>query len=112
MYNKVFSKDIGQLNSITFVVKSSENRENEFQKKIIKNITNLFAGDVEKNCLAILTHTDNDEIVPDAVPLLEKLDFFKKKIEAEEEWWFPVNSTSYFTPFKKGTTSLIDSYQS
>ena len=108
MYNRVFSKDIGQLHSITFVIKSSENRENEFQKKIIKNITNLFAGDVQKNCLAILTHTDNDEIIPDAVPLLEKLDFFKKKTESEEEWWFPVNSTSYFTPFKKGTTSLIE----
>ena len=42
MYNDLFSKKIGQLNSITFVIKASENRENEFQKKIIKSITNLF----------------------------------------------------------------------
>ena len=108
MYNNLFSKDIGQLNSITFVIKASENRENEFQKKIIKNITNLFAGDVEKNCLAILTHTDNDEIIPDAVPLLEKLDFFKKKSQKEEEWYFPVSSPSYFIPFKKGTLSTTE----
>lgn len=33
MYNKLFSEEIGQLNSIVFVVKASENRENEFQKK-------------------------------------------------------------------------------
>ena len=59
MYNDLFSKEIGQLNSIAFVIKASENRENEFQKKIIKSITNLFAGDIDKNCLAILTHTDN-----------------------------------------------------
>ena len=59
MYNDLFSKEIGQLNSIAFVIKASENRENKFQKKIIKSITNLFAGDIDKNCLAILTHTDN-----------------------------------------------------
>ena len=67
MYNEYFSKDIGQLNSITFVVKASENRENEFQNKIIKANKDLFAGDVEQNCLSILTHADNDEFIPDAV---------------------------------------------
>lgn len=106
MYTNLFSKEIGQLNSITFVVKSSENRENEFQRKIIKSITNLFAGDVGQNCLAILTHTDNDEIVPDAVQLLKKMDIFKKK--KIEDWYFPVSSTSYFTPFKIGKPSVAE----
>ena len=109
MYTNLFSKEIGQLNSITFVVKSSENRENEFQRKIIKSITNLFAGDVGQNCLAILTHTDNDEIIPDAVQLLEKMDIFKKKNKNNEEWYFPVSSTSYFTPFKIGMPSVAES---
>ena len=81
MYNDLFTKKIGQLNSITFVIKASENRENEFQKKIIKSITNIFAGDIDKNCLAILTHTDNTDVIPDAVPLLEKMEIFKKKSE-------------------------------
>ena len=80
MYYDIFSKEIGQLNSITFVIKASENRENEFQKKIINNITNLFAGDIDKNCLAIMTHTDNFDLMPDAVQLLEKMDIFKKKL--------------------------------
>ena len=106
MYNNLFSKDIGQLNCIAFVVKASENRENEFQKKIIKSITNIFAGDIDKNCLAILTHTDNTDVIPDAVPLLEKMDIFKKKSENREEWYFPVSSTSYFTPFQKDKPSV------
>ena len=106
MYNDLFSKDIGQLNCITFVVKASENRENEFQKKIIKSITNLFAGDIDKNCLAILTHVDNEEDEPDAVQLLEKMDIFKKKTEMKEEWYFPVSSKSYFTAFQKGKSSV------
>ena len=67
MYNELFSNDIGQLKLITFVAKVSENRENEFQNKIIKAIKDLFAGDVEQNCLSILTHADNDEFIPDAV---------------------------------------------
>ena len=81
MYTNLFSKEIGQLNSIVFFVKSSENRENEFQKRVVKNITDFFADDIGQNCLAILTHTDNDEIIPDAVQFLEKMDIFKKKIK-------------------------------
>jgi len=106
MYNDLFSKEIGQLNCITFVVKASENRENEFQKKIIKSITNLFAGDIDKNCLAILTHVDNDEDVPDAVQLLEKMELFKKKTDMKEEWFFSVSSKSYFLAFQKGEISV------
>ena len=109
MYQNLFSKEIGQLNSIVFVVKSSENRENEFQKRVVKNITDLFADDIGQNCLAILTHTDNDEIIPDAVQLLEKMDIFKKKSKTNEEWYFPVSSPSYFIPFKEGTHSTTES---
>ena len=36
MYDKVFSNDIGQLHSITFVIKSSENREMNFKRKSLK----------------------------------------------------------------------------
>ena len=109
MYNKLFSEDIGQLNSITFVIKASENRENEFQKKIIKNITDLFAGDIGSNSLAILTHTDDDEMEPNAVQLLQKIDFFAKKYKNNEEFYFPVSSTSYFSPFKKDSNSMTKS---
>ena len=108
MYTELFSKEIGKLNSIVFVVKSSENRENEFQKRVIKLITDLFADDVSQNCLAILTHTDNDEIVPNAVQLLEKMDIFKEKTKKNEEWYFPVSSTSYFIPFKIGAGSTTE----
>ena len=106
MYNDLFSKEIGQFNSITVVIKGSENRENEFQKKMIKNITYLFAGDIAQNCLAILTHSDTDYEIPDAVPLLEKMDIFKKKSDNNEEWYFPVSSKSYFIPFQKGKSSI------
>ena len=106
MYTELFSKKIGKLNSIVFVVKSSENRENEFQKRVIKNITDLFADDVSQNCLAILTHSDDDENIPNAVQLLEKMEIFKEKTEKKEEWYFPVSSTSYFNPFKIGDRSI------
>ena len=106
MYNKLFSKEIGQLNSIVFVVKSSENRENEFQKRIVKNITNLFAEDIGKNCLAVLTHTDSDRKIPDAVQLMEKMEIFKNKTKNKEKWYFPVSSQSYFEPFEKDTISI------
>ena len=33
------------------------------------------------------------------------MDIFKKKSDRKEKWYFPVSSTSYFTPFKKGTYS-------
>ena len=105
MYGK-FTNEIGQLNSITIVIKANENRENEFQKKLIKNIINLFAVDIDKNCLAVLTHTDRDpeEYTPDVVKLLEKMDFFKTKSDNNEnDWYFPVCSTSYlFIPIVKG----------
>ena len=106
MYNKLFSQDIGQLNSIVFVVKASENRENEFQKRIVKNITNLFAGDISDNCLAIFTHNDNDKKKPDAIQLMEKIDIFKEKTKKKDNWYFPVSSTSYFETFKKGELSI------
>lgn len=51
-----------------------ENRENESQKKIITNKTNLFSG-IKKNCSAILNHRSNEKIIPNTLPLLEKLDF-------------------------------------
>jgi len=108
MYNKLFSQEMYQLNSIVFVVKSSENRKNEFQKKIIKNITNLFAHDIGENCLSILTHTDSDSIKPDAVKLIENIDIFKEKSLKNEEWYFPVSSPSYFIPFKKGENSITE----
>ena len=105
MYTNLFSKEIGKLNSITFVVKSSENRFNKYLRKIINNITNLFAGDIGQNFLSILTHSDGDDTIPDAVQVLEKMDIFKKK--NNEDWYFPVSSTSYFKPFKIEGVSLL-----
>ena len=104
MYNQLFSKEIGQLNSIVFVVKASENRLNAFQKKIVESITNLFADDIGKNCLAVLTHTDSSRI-PDAVQLMKTIDIFKKKSK-NEKWYFPVSSQSYFDPFGKDDFSV------
>ena len=105
MYDKLFNEKIKNLNCVTFVIKASENRENEFQKKIIKTITSLFAGDATPNFLAILTHSDSDEDF-DAVQLLEKIDVYKNKSEKGEEWFYPVTSVSYFIPFNKNANSL------
>ena len=102
MYDRLFSEEIGQLNSIAFVMKSSENRRNQFLEKIVEKLTNLFYDDIGQNCLSIITFTNNDEVVPDAVELLEKMDIFKLKSKKNEEWYFPVSSTSYFNPFKFG----------
>ena len=100
MFKELCTERIGKLNSVVYVIKSSENRENEFQKKFIKNIINLFSRELRNNFLAISTFTDNDEI-PDAVRLLEKMDISKEKIKRNEEWYFSVSSVSYFFPFNK-----------
>ena len=99
---ELFCKKIGQLNSIVYVIKAWESRKTDFQKRVFKNLTDVFAADFGKNCLAILTHADSDEIPPETIKLLEEMEMFKKKTENNEEWYFPVSSTSYFTPFKKG----------
>ena len=108
MYNNLFDKEIGCLNSISFVIKFSENRENEFQKKVINNITNLFASDVGENSLANLTFADTFEEDEDeneggynAVQLLKKYSIFAKKGN-NNEWYFPVSCTSFFKPFQIG----------
>ena len=67
------------------MVKASESRKNDFQKNVFYHLTNIFAEDIGNNCLAILTHVDNDEIPPDGVKLLEELDIFKKKTENKEK---------------------------
>ena len=105
MYDKLFNEKIKNLNCVTFMIKASENRENEFQKKIIKTITGLFAGDAFPNFLAVLTHADSDENF-DAVQLLEKIDIYKNKSDKGEEWFYPVSSVCYFTPFNKNTNSM------
>ena len=105
IYNKLFNEEIKNIKCITFVIKSSENRENEFQKKILKTISSYFTGDSIPNFLAILTHSDNDELF-DAVGLLEKSDIFKNKTKNGEEWYFPVSSVCYFRPFDKKLNSI------
>ena len=100
MYNNLFNEKIKNINCITFVIKSSENRENEFQKKIIKTISGYFTDDSVPNFLAIITHADGDEQL-DVVKLLEKSEIFKDKTNNGEEWYFPVSSVSYFHPIHK-----------
>ena len=105
MYKESLDK-IEKLNCITFVYKSSDVRETDLQKKVVKNITNLFANNIYNNCLAGLTHVDN-ELRHDAVQLLQKMDVFKVIKKSGNDWYFPVNSISYFLPFKQGDRKTL-----
>ena len=112
MYNKLFSEEIGQLNSIVFVVKASENRYYEFQKKIEKNIAEHFDEDIGQNYLAILTHADyDDENETDAVQLMKRMPIFKEKSKNNEKWYYPVSSTSYFVPFRNGLGNPSEGFE-
>lgn len=101
---KIYQKaldSVEKLNSIVFVYNASDVRYTEIQKKVVKNITNLFANNIYHNCLAVLTHANN-EFEHDAVQLLKDIDVFKEMKKSKENWYFPVNSISYFFPFEKG----------
>ena len=105
MYKEALDK-VEKLNCITFVYNASDVRETDLQKKVVKNITNLFANNIYNNCLAGLTHANN-EFEHDAVQLLQKMDVFKIIKKSGTDWYFPVNSRCYFLPFKKGDRTTL-----
>jgi len=105
MYKDALDK-VEKLNSIAFVYNAGDVRETELQKKVVKNITNLFANNIHQNCLAALTHANN-EVEHDAVQLLQKMDVFKMVKKSGTDWYFPVNSRCYFIPFEKGDRKTL-----
>ena len=105
MYKEALDK-VEKLNCITFVYNASDVRETDLQKKVVKNITNLFANNIYNNCLAGLTHANN-EFQHDAIQLLQKMDVFKVVKKSGNDWYFPVNSICYFLSFKQGDRSTL-----
>ena len=105
MYKEALDK-VEKLNCITFVYNASDVRETDLQKKVVKNITNLFANNIYNNCLAGLTHANN-ELQHDAIQLLQKMDVFKEIKKSGKDWYFPVNSLCYFLPFKQGNRATL-----
>ena len=104
-YKDLFSKNIGKLNSITFVYIMANSRDNNFQKEIKKLITGIFDKNIGPIALAILTHASGYKEVDtkNPVALLKKIEIFEKK---KDVFYYPVNSTSYFSVINPKELSL------
>lgn len=69
----------GNLHAVCFVVKSSENRFNIYQKLIFETITNLFGKDAVKNFLSLFTFSDGEENPDSKMLMMNNYEIFKKK---------------------------------
>ena len=100
LFSDLFHKKIDGINAICFIVKSSENRNNEFQKKIIKDVTDLFSNDISPNLFGIFTF-GNASSFTNAPRLLTTIDVFKQKEEKNEKWKLIIDSVLFLYKHKK-----------
>ena len=90
----------GKLNAVCFVVKSSESRENIYQKLIFETITNLFGKDVIKNFFSLFTFSDGEENPNSKQLMMKNYEIFKKKEDTNTPWYWCFNCQKYFCELK------------
>lgn len=90
----------GKLHAVCFVVKSSENRANIYQKLIFDTITNLFGKDAVKNFLALFTFSDGEENPQSKMLMMNNYEIFKEKENSNTPWYWCFNCQKYFCPLK------------
>lgn len=90
----------GKLHAVCFVLKSSENRFNIYQKLIFETITNLFGKDAVKNFLAIFTFSDGEENPNSKMLMMNNYEIFKEKENSKTSWYWCFNCQKYFCEVK------------
>lgn len=93
LFSNLFQNEIDGINAICFIVKACENRYNDFQKKIIKDVTNLFSTDISQNLFGIFTFGSRQNT--NAHRLLTTIDIFDKKEKNNENWKLIIDSTLF-----------------
>ena len=90
-----FMNELNSINTILFVVKSSDTRLTSHQKYIFSSIISLFGKDIKKNFLALITFF-NGTTTPSAVMTLEQSDFKDIIPSIEKPWYICFDSNLIF----------------
>ena len=91
-----FMKEINSLNTVLFVVKSSDTRLTLHQKYIFSSIINLFGKDIRQNFLSLITFYNGSK-KPPAVTTLEQSEFKKIISYIEKPWYLCFDSTIIYS---------------
>ena len=100
----------GKLHAVCFVVKSSENRFNIYQKLIFETITNLFGKDAVKNFLALFTFYDGEENPQSKMLMMNNYEIFKEKENSNTPWYWCFNCQKYFCQLKSRIEKSLFEY--
>jgi GTP-binding protein EngB required for normal cell division len=90
-----FNSELNSINTICFIVKSSDSRLTSSQKYIFSSIISLFGQDIKSNFLALLTFYDGNK--PAAIETLKTSDFNEIIPCIKEPWYLTFNSNLLFT---------------
>ena len=98
-FSYIFSNLITHINSINFVVKSTDTRIGDEAKYIFNCVTSLFAGDMTENFIVLSTHADiytirdGPKFIGSLKEADEDINFLKLNIR-KDKWWYSVDSRS------------------
>ena len=98
-----FMNELNSINTICFIVKSSDSRLTNSQKYIFSSIISLFGQDIKSNFLSLITFYDGNE--PAAIETLKTSDFKEIIPFIKEPWYLKFNSNLLFS--KNNDNALI-----
>ena len=108
-FEKFFKETLnGKLHAVCFVVKSSENRFNIYQKLIFDTITNLFGKDAVKNFLALFSFSDGEENPGAKTLMMNNYEIFKQKENSNTPWYWGFNCQKYFCELNRAEKGLYE----
>ena len=118
-FKKKFCEKNELLNAACFIIKSSSNRFNQYQKQILKEVTSIFASDIKDNFLIMFTFSDTCK--PKAIQFLTEVDAFKERSEKEKnetdkkkkeklKWYWSVTTSKYFEDLTEANESFKLAY--
>lgn len=98
-FSYIFSNLITHINSINFVVKSTDTKIGYEAKYIFNCVTSLFAGDMTENFIVLSTHAeiytirDGPKFIGSLKEADKEINFLKLNIR-KDKWWYAVDSRS------------------
>ena len=95
--SSIFERNITHLNAICFVSKATNTKITSNQKIILNKILNLFAKNVLKNFICMMTFSDG--ATPHILEDFKKSKFYNKIISmVGEKWYLLFNNSAIFNP--------------
>ncbi|XP_042252037.1 uncharacterized protein LOC121886175 [Thunnus maccoyii] len=101
---------VQEIDAVGLVMKATENRLSDRQKYIFDSVTSLFGNDIEKNIVALMTHSDG--ITPeDALKALEAANIKCAKDEENQPVHFLFNNRQTTQRTKKTKVALESAWR-